>query len=103
MGRKAKIIQEESGKEELTPQEIKDYKKYEEETSINFNELEEFAAVFTCRRDWQKEIESSGIKPVVRNKDGSRLYYIPKECIRIPKISEKYDVLEINKKARKMR
>lgn len=100
--KKAEVIEEDKTAEDPHQEEI-DYEKYEKETSINFNELEEFASVFTCDKGWQKEIEGCGIKPVIKNKDGSRQYYIPKDCIKPPKIGKNYDVSAINRKARKIR
>jgi hypothetical protein len=60
--------------------------RFEQETIINFNKLDDFADVFTYEFTWQRHIENKlGIKPYADNGNGGKSYKVPKSRISKPR------------------
>ena len=64
--------------------------KYEQETTINFNEAGNIANIFTYNKTWQRHLESRlGLKPLYINSYGGREYELPKNRIKPPRAPKK--------------
>lgn len=71
----------------------------EHETSINFNDEDDFASIYTCRKGWWSQLERRGLKPYrVQEYDGeifAKWYHVPKTwviaCPRPPRKSNMTD------------
>ena len=55
--------------------------KYERETIVNFNELEDVGYIFTYRKDWQRKLETMGFTPDYTNSHGGKEYTVPKSLV----------------------
>lgn len=77
--------------------------KLEQETIINFNELESDAHIFTYNKTWQKHLESKlGLKPISASKGGSREYVLPKMRLLLPKAKRQLSTEATKKRAAKL-
>jgi len=61
--------------------------RYEKETIINFNEVEDMASIFTYNKSWQKHLEKRlGLKVTWDNGSGGKEYHISKKRIKPPRV-----------------
>lgn len=56
---------------------------YEKETLINFNEEEDTAIIYTCRKDWARTLEQAGLVPYRIYGKSAKDFYVPKEWIQV--------------------
>ncbi len=64
--------------------------KYEQETIMNFNKVEDVAYIFTYERIWQRHLgKELGLKPVMDNGFGGRGYELPKKMIKPARVPRK--------------
>lgn len=64
--------------------------KFERETIVNFNQGEDTASIFTYEKTWRSHLERKlGLKAVMDNGHGGKLYELPKRLIPMPRTKQR--------------
>ena len=81
--------------------------KVERETTINFNEGEDTAYIYTCNQRWMRQLEKYGFKATHEHADKGHVYAkefeVPKELIRVPRPPTRKELAQRRAQAERLR